>query len=322
MQRGRNLQGGQRILHGDQTTHLGDPGITVQMHQALEAVSAAHLPTEKAKARRKGRESGALSLCHDASDRQCPTCPNSLPCATVDIGHTTASHGNHRKGSRPCGGDQKGVSGSKQYPPINSRGFGEVRLHGGEASYPGVAQGDCVSGKGPKVGGGARRRVHMKDALQTWERQLLGYDSRQQQYADAITKAKKDMDTAHRQIQTLNARAAGKPRPVQPTRTDLELRAPPSEEDAEERSLRRQLHNALAKCPLQLGSASHKEDKDSKAPVIDVDGVEKFDLTEQDDPQRTRPKPQNAYDPPRHPSSLERHQLANLAHRKWPRNLW
>ena len=31
--------------------------------------------------------------------------------------------------------------------------------------------------------------------------------------------------------------------------------------------------------------------------MIDVDGVEKFDLTEQDDPHSTRPKPQNTYDP-------------------------
>ena len=63
------------------------------------------------------------------------------------------------------------------------------RLWRREASYPGVAQGDCVSGKGSvrELEEGREKHrlqwmVHMKDALQTWERQLLGYYSRQQQY--------------------------------------------------------------------------------------------------------------------------------------------
>ena len=95
---------------------------------------------------------------------------------------------------------------------------------------------------------------HVRDSLQMWEQQLQEYEVRQQQLSTAIVKAKSDTESAHHQIQVLNARAAGKPPPEPSTAmAPLELGPPPSEEDQEERALRKQLHHLLAKCALHQG---------------------------------------------------------------------
>ena len=139
--------------------------------------------------------------------------------------------------------------------------------------------------------------THMKESLHTWEKQLMDYDARQQQYGEAILKAKLDTDSAHRQIQILNAKAAGKPPPEYPAPAEeAEYGPPQTEEDVEERSLRKQLHNQIAKCALHLGMA------DKVGPTT----PEVFDLTGGDGPDKdgqTKPKRLRSSSPPKQDAS-------------------
>ena len=54
---------------------------------------------------------------------------------------------------------------------------------------------------------------HLQESLKMWKDQMDGFDTQQEEYLTAIQKAKADMNQAHHNIQTLNARAAGKPPP-------------------------------------------------------------------------------------------------------------
>ena len=94
--------------------------------------------------------------------------------------------------------------------------------------------------------------THLKDALQSWQQQMQSYEEQQQSFKDAIVKAKTDLDQSHRSIQVLNAKAAGKQPPEAAVREPEELGPPQGEEDPEEKSLRKQVHQALAQCALKV----------------------------------------------------------------------
>ena len=97
---------------------------------------------------------------------------------------------------------------------------------------------------------------HMETSLKAWKQQMEGYDKKQQDFVEAIHKAKKDMDASHVLIQNLNAKAAGKPPPPPPADT-IVLDGPEDLShiaDKEERKLRRSLQHILAECATKSGT--------------------------------------------------------------------
>ena len=93
---------------------------------------------------------------------------------------------------------------------------------------------------------------HLQESLKMWKDQMDGFDTQQEEYHTAIQKAKADMNQAHHNIQTLNARAAGKPPPEPVMEVKPEDQAAPGDPDPEERALRKQLHNLVAQCALKV----------------------------------------------------------------------
>lgn len=97
---------------------------------------------------------------------------------------------------------------------------------------------------------------HMETSLKAWKQQMEGYDKKQQDFVEAIHKAKKDMDASHVLIQNLNAKAAGKPPPPPPAEM-IEIDGPGDLShivDKEERKLRRSLQHILAECATKSGT--------------------------------------------------------------------
>ena len=98
---------------------------------------------------------------------------------------------------------------------------------------------------------------HMKESLTSWQQQMQAYDEQQCNFTAAINKARTEMDQAHQSIQVLNARAAGKTPPEPPPVKKEELGAPTGEDDQEERDLRKQVHQMVALCALQVSEKTH-----------------------------------------------------------------
>lgn len=97
---------------------------------------------------------------------------------------------------------------------------------------------------------------HMESSLKIWQQQMEDYDKKQLDFVEAIQKAKKDMEAAHFLIQTLNAKAAGKP-PSQVTNEAIEVDGPDDLShicDKEERKLRKSLQQLLAACATKTGT--------------------------------------------------------------------
>ncbi len=113
---------------------------------------------------------------------------------------------------------------------------------------------------------------HLQESLKMWKDQMDGFDTQQGQYHQAIQKAKADMDQAHHNIQTLNARAAGKPAPDPIAEVKTEDPGPPGDPDPEERAMRKTLHNLVAQCALKVcGKATTPQDKEHEQETIMVE---------------------------------------------------
>ena len=118
---------------------------------------------------------------------------------------------------------------------------------------------------------------HLGESLKSWRLQLDSYDAKQSEFADSITKARKDMEASHVMIQTLNARAAGKPVPAH-----LETSVPADTaedlshiQDPEERALRKSLHGLLAECATKMEVKEEEtKTKDNKSELVMSSGDE------------------------------------------------